>query len=159
MNKLRVDLDLLLESFTFEKEGVCKEYLDTLTGEVINIPMEVAEAVENYADEEELEEWQRILMEDAQAIYDDKDGRYLSIPTIQDEFSNKLIADFVNNLINEEQLKEKFIKILKGKNSVSAFRSELYNYPNLSDLWHDFEEQRLKDNIVQWLKAFDIEVI
>jgi hypothetical protein len=42
MKKLKIDLELLYQSFLFEKEDLCKEYLDTETGDIINIPEEIA---------------------------------------------------------------------------------------------------------------------
>jgi hypothetical protein len=159
MKKLNVDLDLLLESFTLEKEGVCREYLDTLSGEVINIPVEVASAVENCSEGDELESWQRTLLEDAQAIYSDKDGRYLNIPTIKSDFSYKLIGDFISEVIKDKQSKEKFEKTLSHENAMTLFKNELYDNPTLLDLWHDYVEQKLKDYIVEWLQSFDIMVV
>jgi hypothetical protein len=159
MKKLELDLDLLLESFTLEKEGVCREYLDTQAGEIINIPLEVSEVIENCSEGEELEPWQKDLMEEAHAIYDDNNGRYLSIPTIKSDFSIKLVGDFVNDVIKERQTREEFEKVFVSDNSMSAFRSELFNHPNLLDLWHDYEEQRLKEHIIEWLHAFDIDVV
>lgn len=159
MMKLDVDLDLLLESFTLEKEGVCREYLDTITGEIINIPLEVSKAIKNDIDVEELEAWQKFLLEDAKAIDEDNEGRFLIIPTIKSEFNDKLMSDFINNEIKNTKLKESFIKVLEQKNPIKAFRSELYNNPSLLDPWHDYEEQKLKEYIKDWLLTFDIKIV
>ena len=159
MKRLKLDFELLLESFTLQKEGICHEYLDTFSGEIVNIPLEVATIVERNGTGDELEPWQRSLLEDARAVFADSDGRYISIPTINSDFSKKLVNSFIRDAVIDTQLIEKFEKNVLQTNSFDKFKSELYNHPDLIDDWHRYEEQKLKEYICQWLEAFDITAI
>ena len=159
MKKLKLDFELLLESFTLQKEEICHEYLDTLSGDIINIPLEVATIVETNSTGDQLEPWQQSLLEDARAVFADREGRYINIPTIDSDFSKKLVNGFVRDMLKDTQLIDKFEKNVIQTNSFEKFKSELYNHPDLIDAWHVYEEQKLKEYINHWLEAFDITAI
>ena len=105
MKKLKIDLELLVQSFSFNEDDLGKEYLDTQTGHIINIPFELENVVKGNDDGEKLDDWQKELLKDAYAIKEDREDRYLLIPTIDDLYFYNSMVDFSREEVLSEELK------------------------------------------------------
>jgi hypothetical protein len=158
MKKLRFNLEDLVSSFTFDSEGLAKEYFDTFTGEVINIPDEVMRAAEGDMEEEELADWQRELLAEAEAILEDEENRYLVIPKIKSSYVYDAMVEFAGQLPGESKLKEKLEAAFNGKHPMRDFKDELHNYPEELEQWYEYEDNKAKDYVLQWLDGHNIEV-
>jgi hypothetical protein len=159
MKKLNIDLDLLFQSFSFEDDGLCKEYLDTETGDIINISNEVSKVIDGQAAEESLEDWEKEILRDAYAVSEDKSNRYILIPKIEASYFEAFIEEFIKERITSELLQRRLQKALSEVNTMRNFKNVLSDYPEELDLWYDFEEEKGKEYVEEWLMERGIEVL
>lgn len=152
MKTLNIDLDLLVQSFSFNEDDLGKEYLDTDTGDIINIPCEVNNVVQGNKNEEALEEWERSLLEDAYAIKEDREKRYIMIPCIEESYFHNVMVDFSKEKVNSEVLKKRLLDALNNSQSIRNFKNIIYQYQEELDKWQDYEDEKLKEYVVNWLK-------
>lgn len=158
MKKLKIDLELLYQSFLFEKEDLCKEYLDTETGDIINIPEEIAKVTAGEAKEEHLDDWQKELLEEAYAVAADEKGRFILIHTINPSYLNGAIESFIEQNIDTESLKKKLMNTLNEENPIRSFKNALSDYPEEIEEWYDYEEQKGKEYVIDWLRERNIQI-
>ncbi|MCB2286096.1 UPF0158 family protein [Clostridium algidicarnis] len=151
MKELNIDLDLLLESFSINEDDLGKEYLDTNTGEVINIPSELEGIAKGSFEESKLEEWQKELLEEAFKIKKDNNGRYIIIPTISEDYINNVMISFVNENMVSKDIEDKLKEALSGNSAFRSFKSVLFENHHELDKWHEYEEHKLKDYVISWL--------
>jgi len=158
MIKLNIDLDLLVQSFSFNEDELGKEYLDTHTGDIINIPSELKTVVEGNKVESELDDWQKELLEDAYAIIKDKGNRYIIVPNIEDSYFYNIMVNFSNEKVSSVDLRAKLIKTLNLSQSKRDFKNILFKYPQNLDDWQEYEEKKLREYAINWLKGRGIEL-
>ncbi|KZL92183.1 UPF0158 family protein [Clostridium magnum] len=158
MIKLNIDLDLLMQSFSFNEDNLGKEYLDTHTGDIINIPAELKNVVEGESDESELEDWQKELLGDAYAIAKDESNRYIIISNIEDSYFYNLMVNFSNEKVSSADLRAELIKSLNINKSIRDFKNILFRYPQNLDAWQEYEEAKLREYTINWLRDRGIEL-
>lgn len=159
MKKLDIDVDLLFQSFSFENEDLCKEYLDTETGEIINISNEISRVLDGKASEENLEDWEKEMLKDAYAVSGDRNNRYILIPKINTTYFEAFIEEFINEKVTSELLQRRLQKALGEINIMRNFKNVLSDYPEELDMWYDFEEEKGKEYVEEWLAERGIEII
>lgn len=159
MKKLKVDLQLLLQSLAFNNEGLCKEYLDTVTGDIINIPEDIDKVVNGILSEESLPDWKQDLLPEGYAISNDKEHRYIFIPTVDVICSNIDIEEFIVRKVKDPDLSSKLSNALKEKNPIRSFKNILSYNIELLDEWYDYEEQQGEKFARKWLKEFGIQTL
>jgi trans-aconitate methyltransferase len=156
MKKLKVDLDLLVQSFSFNDDDLGKEYLDTFSGEIVNIPNELNNVVCGNGDENSLEDWQKELLEEAYAVKDNREERYVLIPNINELYFYNAMVDFARQEVFSEKLKEALLKALNNSQPMRNFKSIIYSDQKELDNWHNYEEEKAKEYVVKWLKNIGI---
>lgn len=157
MNKLKVDLELLLQSLSFNSEGLCKEYLDTITGDIINIPDDIEKVVKGTLSEKLLPDWKKDLLEDAYSIANDKGQRYVLIPNVDVICSDIDMKEFIVRKIKDPALSNKLSNSLKENNPMRSFKNALSYNTELLDKWYDYEEEMGKKFTRKWLKEIGIQ--
>lgn len=158
MKKLKIDLDLLYQSFVFENEDLCKEYLDTNTGDIINIPEEISKVTAGEAEEKDLDDWQKELLEEAYAVAGDVKERYILIENINPSYLDGAIESFIEQNIGSESLKIKLINTLSEENPMRSFKNVLCDYPDELEQWYTYEEQKGKEYVIDWLRERKIQI-
>lgn len=158
MRKLKIDLELLYQSFVFENEDLCKEYLDTQSGEIINIPEEIAKVTAGEADERDLDDWQLELLNEAYAVAADEKERYILIQNINPSYLNGAIESFIEKNIDSDSLKSKLTNTLNDENPMRSFKNVLCDYPEMLDEWYAYEEQKGKEYVIDWLRERKIQI-
>ena len=158
MKKLKIDLELLVQSFSFNEDDLGKEYLDTQTGDIINIPFELENVVQGNDDGEKLDDWQKELLKDAYAIKEDREDRYVLIPTIDDLYFYNAMVDFSREEVISEELKAMLIKALNNSQPMRNFKSIIFSHQGELDKWQDYQEKKAKEYAVKWLKNRGIEL-
>lgn len=159
MKRLKIDLDLLYQSFMFENEDLCKEYLDTNTGEIINIPQEIARVITGEADEKDLDDWQMELLEEAYAVAADENERYILIENVDSSYLDGAIENFIQHYIDSENLKNKLLNVLHEENPLRRFKNILSDYHEIIEQWYDYEEQKGKEYVIDWLRERNIQIV
>lgn len=158
MKKLNIDLELLVQSFSFNEDDLAKEYLDTYTGEIINIPSELDKIVQGEQDEEELEEWQRELLEDAYAIKNDDKERYALIPNTDDTYTYDIMVSFVKEKIYSENLRDMLLNALNTSQPVRNFKNILFEHEEELVKWETYEEEKAEEYAINWLRTLGLEL-
>jgi hypothetical protein len=158
LKKLDVDMESLIESFYLEGMELFKEYLDCHTGQVINIPAEVAKVAGGEVDIETLDDWMRDLVSEAEAINEDTEHRYVVIPMVETKFIHSLMVDFTNEIVRNDKLEEELRYTLNTSNPMRSFKDALRDFQSELDLWYSYEEDKIKEYVLKWLKEHDIEV-
>lgn len=158
MKKLKIDLELLVQSFSFNDDELGKEYLDTNTGDIINIPYEVKRVAEGNGEEEDLADWQRELLEEAYSIEEDEEDRFIMLPHIEDSYFYGAMVEFAREKVSSNDLKEKLLAALNKSQPMRSFKSIIFGYEKELDNWQDYEEEKAKEYAINWLKDRGIEV-
>jgi len=158
MKKLNIDLDLLVESFSINDDELGKEYLDANTGDIIHIPYEVQKVVEGDREEEDLADWEKELLEDAYAIEEDQQDRYIMLTNMESSYIYDAMVEFTREKVASEDLREKLLKALEGSNPMRSFKTIIFGCEEELDEWQDFEEVKTKEYVVNWLKDRGIEI-
>lgn len=158
MIKLKIDLELLVQSFSFNEDDLGKEYLDTHTGDIINIPTELNNVVEGDGAEDDLDDWQKELLKDAYAVAKDEAGRYILVPNIEESYFYDVMLNFSNEKVFSEDLRGKLIRALNGSQPMRGFKNIIFKYPESLDDWQEYEEEKLKEYAINWLKHRGIEL-
>ena len=158
MKKLKIDLDLLMDSFSINDDELAKEYLDTNTGDILHIPCEVKRVAEGNGEEEDLADWEKDLLEEAYAIEEDEEDRYIMLPHIEDSYFYDAMVKFIRERVTSEELKEKLSAALSKSQPMRSFKSIIFNYEEELDKWQDYEEEKTKEYVISWLKDIGIEV-
>ncbi|MBC2581460.1 UPF0158 family protein [Clostridium sp. DJ247] len=158
MKKLNIDLELLVQSFSFNDYDLGKEYLDTHTGDIINIPSELNGVVQGENGEEDLESWQKDLLKDAYSINNDTDQRYIIIPNIEESYFHDVMVNFSKEEISSEYLKEELLNALESSQPTRNFKNIIFSYEEETDKWQDYEDEKAKEYAVNWLSNIGIEV-
>lgn len=158
MKKLKVDLDLLYQSFVFDNEDLCKEYLDTDTGDIVNVPIELERVILGEAEEEDLEDWQRELLQEAYSVAEDKRGRFILIENINPDYLGSDIEGFIEKNIASEELKSRLKKMLEDENALRNFKNALSDFPEELEKWYDYQEQKGKEYVIDWLRERKLQI-
>lgn len=159
MRKIHIDLELLVQSFTFDDEGLGKEYLNTNNGDIINIPDDIEKVVLGELSEDNLPDWKKDLLEDAYIIGADVENRYVLIPKLETNFSNEDIKYFILKNISDSNLSATLFKTLEDDNPIKSFKYALSNYPQILDAWYDYEDSKRIEQANEWLKNLGLKAI
>ncbi|MEG2935656.1 MAG: hypothetical protein RR844_04110 [Clostridium sp.] len=155
MNKLSIDMDLLLELSLMETRGEGECYINLKDGEFSYIPQGIIAALKDESLFSSLESWERELAKEAENIVMNYSELYLYIPIIEDKVLIEGMKEFTNTLSKEE--KAKVEEKVDFKNPFLSFSKVLVNINKLDD-YYDFREKYLKGYLVKWLINNKIEV-
>lgn len=157
MKGLRVDLDEIAFVMEMSDDFGSIRLFDTETGEIVDIPSEVMSAVESDDEKEinSLPEWEKDLIETAESVLSDETGRYVEIPRKPSHESYNLMVEFAGS-IEDRLLREKLDIALDGKGAFRRFKNVLSGYPEEEKRWFAFKDERLKEEVIEWLNSLGI---
>ena len=156
MSKIEIDLDELVLSFGFDDEELAKEYFDRETGNIINIPRTVMKVAEGDKEEEDLDDWEKELLEDAEAILEDMEDRYLAIPSIESSYFYRAMQSFAEE-VQDNNIKNELLKALNLSNPMRQFKTAISKYMEVQNLWYDYEDNKAKEYVIEWLEKNNIQ--
>jgi hypothetical protein len=148
----RVKLDDIIEALESQTDE-SYFFLNKQTGEVVFISEEEASAAEDDEPIEDFPEWQRPLIEIAKEI--DTTDNYIPLPTKFDIDEYHIMEDFCLSL-KDSEMRDTFYNLIKGSGAFRRFKDALYEY-DLSDDWHKFHDNALRQIAIEWCKENDIE--
>jgi len=158
MRKLKIDLELLVQSFAFDDEELGVEYLDKENGEIINIPKELLKVINGELEESSLADWHKELLPEAYAIKGAEEVRYIQIPNLEDSYLFNIMVDFTKEKVIDQEIKEKLNKALDKSNPTRSFKNIIFENPEEEEKWDIYEEQKLEEYAITWLKNIGIEI-
>jgi hypothetical protein len=139
--KLKIDLadlELAFDNASWEAEY----YLDRETGEIILIGSmimdsdAITEQIENVTDE----------------------TRYLRVPHAEPRDGYRDMERFIETVM-DQNLRQLLGVAIQGKGAFRRFKDVLLDYPQERERWFRFQEDRVRQRVLDWLDLEDIEPI
>ena len=141
MRKVNATLSDLIDAFDNCRIGE-QYYLNLKTGEILHTSDE-------FMEEEDLQEIYESL--------DEERERYLSIPEESSHEGYRDMVAFAESL-EDENLQEKLAIALDGPGAFRRFKDVLLRYPEKREAWFEFQNERLKRRVMEWLEENEIEL-
>jgi hypothetical protein len=159
LNILEINMKALMETISLEDEELGKSFVDTHTGEVIYIPTEVSLALENGTlKESAFDAWLQEFVNVAILISEDEVNRYVPTPIIDETFYIRNMEEYINNVIDDSDLKLELHKALNSGQPIKEFKHVLLDKQDEIDHWYRYEDKCLEQFVIEWLKLSGIEV-
>ena len=159
MEKLNIDLELLVQSFAFDDDELGIEYLDKKTGDIMNIPRELIRVLNGELNEEDLADWHKELLEDAYAIKGSEGTRYIQVPNLENSYLFSVMSDFTKEKVTSKDIKDRLIKALDSDNPMRNFKNIIFENLEVEEKWDVYEEEKLEEYAITWLSTIGIQII
>jgi hypothetical protein len=175
MKKLKVELGELTYAFE-DASWMTNYYLDLETGQVVMIsddtrrqleeiyeetydseaeePFDLAEVLRQY----DLPEWQQHELLQADQVEAGCGSRYIGVPTADSHEGYRDMEDFIFTL-RDERLQERLWEAIRGRGAFRRFKDVLARHPRERERWFEFQEDRLRRRVLEWLESEGIEPI
>lgn len=137
MKKLPIDLEDLMLAFEDHSPDV-SYYLDLTTGEILR--------VSEFDDEKES------LIEKL----DEEPGRHKLIEPLLSHESYRFMEDFIET-VKHPELQRELQNAIQKRSPFRRFKDALTAYPEERERWFKFHEQKLLEEIKDWLERLNIE--
>lgn len=135
---LKINLGELCEAM--ENNSYEHEYfLDVETGEILFIS--------DYMGDEETREVKDRIEEDSE--------RYERVPRAEPNEGYEDMVDFIATVDNE-RLAELLEVAINGKGAFRRFKDVMRNYPEESERWFKFKDERIEERALEWLSDIGI---
>ncbi len=156
--KLKIDLSKLVFEMEMGDNMERSGYLDTETGEIIDMPDDIMRAVEDGETESALVEWDEEIAEAAEKILSDEKNRFLPIPKRESREGFEVMVSFTGT-VEDKELKERLSAAVDGKGAFRRFRNVLNQHHDELERWYKFKDDWLRDEAIQWLLDHGIEPV
>lgn len=150
-----------VKDFIEEMDAVSEEtrvFLNVRTGKFVLLTSETLEAMEaadeielndGMDDGDEVPEWQKELMQEADEVLSDADYRELPDQFDIDEYS--IMEGFCIS-IEDEDMGSRLLKVIQGKGAFKGFRDTV-DESGLSDEWYGYREEAYRKIAREWLEG------
>jgi hypothetical protein len=159
MKKLKVDIDDIALAMQFSDEiEESTQFLDTETGEVVNIFRSVMDDIEEGNAEAigDYPEWMKEMADDAEAMLNDEKGRFVEIPKISSHEAYEFMENFLWG-IKDEKIKDRLLRAIQGRGAFRRFKDTISEWPDLEKRWYEYEEEAIRKEVLDWLESIGIE--
>lgn len=157
MKRLFIDMDLLLELSSDDTSGEGESYLNTETGELSYVPINILETLRSNSSISDLEEWEKELVHEAKLIIEDVEEVYLYIPVVEEQLITSIKIEYANSL-SDLALKEKLLSILRVDCNSQNYNNTLMKYGDI-DSFYDYKDLKIYEYLINWLLLNNIELI
>jgi hypothetical protein len=174
MRRLKINL-IDLESASDTGSVMLSYYLDTEKGEVISVTDDERRLLERiyeaFYDEEtetvdweaayqaeHVPEWQRARMRDAERVEAEFGSRFIAVPSQDSHEGYRDLEAFIETIRNP-RLQETLERAISGHGAFRYFKDVLLDYPAERKRWFQFQQERLRQRMLDWLEAEGIEPI
>ena len=164
MCQLKIDMSDLEIAFDYGG-GMVSYYLDTETGEIINVTDDdhfQLEAVyrtysneqtgsvdwESAFQEEHVPDWQREVLRDADRVKADNSNRFIAIPSQSSYDGYRDMETFIAT-VRIPRLQEQLERAISGGGAFRYFKDVLLDYPTERERWFQFKQDRLRERLYQ----------
>ena len=106
--------------------------------------------------ESDLPDWQKEAVREADLVERCYDFRVIEIPRIESWEAYDEMQDFIAT-VQDDRLYNQLINATQGRGAFGRFRDILARYPAEEQRWYDFQQERLWQRILDWLKMEGIE--
>jgi len=173
--KLKVDIDELISAMD-DASYEHSYYLDLETGRILLVTDEtrsqLKEIYEAAPDEEsgeefdlessldrlDLPDWQKDALREADEVEEGYGDRYISIPQVDSAEAYDDMEEFIST-VTDERLQARLWQAIDGRRPFRRFKDVLADYPNEREQWFRFEDDRIRQRVLEWLEDEGIELI
>jgi hypothetical protein len=167
MRSLKVDLAELLMVFD-SNWGEMSHYLDLETGRVVTVSVETRCQLEAIYEEthelgaflqqSNLPEWQKEALLEADQVEAGYGTRYIAVPEADSNEGYRDMEDFIAT-VRDERLQDRLWRAIGGRGAFRRFKDVLGGHFHERERWFEFQETRLLQRVLEWLKEEGIEPI
>lgn len=161
MKELKVDLSELELAFSSDGE-LMSAYFDAETGETHLIEAGLLSRLEEEDPDEPLEasvsDWAERELSLARRILDGWGTRFHHVPHQDSHEGYRDMERFIGT-VKDEHLRDLLEVAINGRGAFRRFKDVLFNYPDERQRWFDFQSQRERRRIVDWLESIGISPI
>jgi hypothetical protein len=127
-------------------------FLNRVTGEIISLDRGDAGRLEEREEDDDLEDlpdWQREVLLDAQRVFESDD--WLMLSSNQEIHGWRIMEDFVDGVEND-RARDSLERAILGKGAFRRFKDEVCRM-GLDQDWYAFKASSIADFAVRWLEA------
>src|ERR1035441_8964391 len=168
MRRLKIKLSDLEGAFETNFPEM-HDYLDTETGEVLNVTDDIRQELEQLWEEagpkdkledllrkSKLPDLQKKALAEAQRVEDDYGTRIVRAPEPDSHRDGGDVDAFIAT-IAEPALREELHRAFRGRGAFRRFREVLGDNFRERERWFQFKRERLRQHMTDWLASLDIE--
>ena len=132
-------------------------YLDTRTGEVVQVTDQSLEAAEREDDLDDYSDWEREEIELARKILDAEETDFLRLPSRFDIHEYKIVRDFCSS-VGDQEISDALLIMIKGSGAFRRFKEAIDRF-GIVDQWYKYRDAANKVKAVEWCEENDIAYI
>lgn len=174
MKQLAVEWQELMLAFD-DSSLEANYYLDTETGQVLLVTDEAFRQLEELYDEhfdpeapeafdveaalaemDNLHDWQKEEVLEADFVEAHYGGRFIAIPETPSYEAYDEMQDFIST-IQDDRLYRRLRDATQGRGAFRRFKDILWQHPAEQERWYAFQDNRLRERILEWLADHGIE--
>ena len=173
--RLRVDLVELVGAFD-SGPSEASYFLDLETGEVSLVTEEIRSELEacyeamaearaqgavtlaEILERRDLPQWEKELVLEADRVEAGFGARYIRVPRDESRDAYRDMEAFVPT-VDDGSLQAQPWRAIEGRGAFRRFRDVLADHPHERDRWFAFKEARLRERVLDWLEAEDVDPI
>lgn len=132
-------------------------YLNKETGELVSISDYELRIAESGDPLEEYSEWQRDLIKIAKEILEDKENKFVSLPSRFDIDEYMMMEKFVLS-VKDDHISNYLYAAIKGKKAFRRFKDGVLRFGIEKD-WYMYRESEFKEIAIRWCEENKINYI
>jgi hypothetical protein len=172
--KMRIDMADLESAFeNSDSAGEHTYFFDLETGKVVLVMSEdsllLEEIYEQHADPEtgdidwpaamqhlDLPEWRKENLMEVDEVQAGYGKRYIKVPEKEPYQDYNQMGDFIAT-VSDPDLQERLEWAIRGKGAFRRFKDVIADHPKERERWFSFQEDELRQRIMEWLDQEGIE--
>lgn len=99
----------------------------------------------------------KIIIERGQAFDPGNTGRYLLVESFPSNDGLRLMEEFIEGIENSK-MRGNLLKAISGSKPFRNFKDALSEFPETRNAWYKFEDNKMKEFALGWLRDNDIEI-
>ena len=129
-------------------EEIYEEYFDPDNSEAVDLEAALAES--------DLPDWQKEAVREADLVERYYGSRIIGIPRAESWEAYDEMQDFIAT-VQDDRLYNQLINATQGRGAFGRFRDILARHPAEEQRWYNFQQDRLRRRILEWLETEGIE--
>jgi hypothetical protein len=154
--RLKIDLDEIAFAMSDSSRDINDHYLDIETGELYAVDTHLVRQIEEGEQLKDVPEWMEELVPVARAVVAG-DRRYRRIPEVYSDEAYRVIEDFIYGEVEDEAARSRLDEASHGRGAFRRFKDALEEFPELRERWLEYETERHREWVREWLEEIGIE--
>lgn len=151
----RTRLRDLVDAMQFQSQE-SDAFLDKKTGSIVVITDELRLMMEQEGELDHAPEWQREMIQDARAIENDTEGRFILLPSQEEIHEYGIMEDFIDTLSSGPQI-DTLQRAIQGRGAFRRFKDTLLRF-GIAESWYRFRDEAMGQIALAWCEEHGIPV-